>query len=279
MWVRCRWCRRPYWSGRRRAHVPPNGSWSHWGAVRRCGCGVGALDRPERPPVPERRLDTLGRPAQRVGLFAVARSPSAPCSGRTPRPSRAEPVRLPTMSGPGRAMIERASKHPDRMAAALLALCAYVPILLTDVGRVSADTKSYLTIDPSALLAQATSMWDPSVGAGTVPHQNIGYLFPLGPYYWLMDAIGSPDWFTQRLLWGTIVFAAAFGVSASPDGSVGAQPGRSSSGSPTASAPTSCRISLDCRSSSHRGRRCPGWSCWRPRPHGPDPGSRPPSSR
>ncbi len=109
-------------------------------------------------------------------------------------------------------MIERASKHPDRAAAIVLALFAYVPILLTDVGRVSADTKSYLTIDPSALLAQATSMWDPSVGAGTVPHQNIGYLFPLGPYYWVMDAIGIPDWVTQRLLWGTIVFAAAYGM-------------------------------------------------------------------
>jgi arabinofuranan 3-O-arabinosyltransferase len=109
-------------------------------------------------------------------------------------------------------MIERASTHPDRFAAIVLAICAYVPILLTDPGRVSADTKSYLTLDPSALLAQATSMWDPSVGAGTVPHQNIGYLFPLGPYYWLMDAVGIPDWVTQRLLWGTIVFVAAFGT-------------------------------------------------------------------
>ncbi len=109
-------------------------------------------------------------------------------------------------------MIERVSRHPDRAAAIVLAMLAYVPILLTDIGRVSADTKSYLTIDPSALLAQATSMWDPSVGAGTVPHQNIGYLFPLGPYYWLMDTIGIPDWVTQRLLWGTIVFAAAYGT-------------------------------------------------------------------
>jgi hypothetical protein len=109
-------------------------------------------------------------------------------------------------------MIERASRFPNRTAAALFAFFSYVPILLTDIGRVSADTKSYLTIDPSALLAQATSMWDPSVGAGTVPHQNIGYLFPLGPYYWLMDTIGVPDWITQRLLWGTIVFAAAYGT-------------------------------------------------------------------
>jgi arabinofuranan 3-O-arabinosyltransferase len=111
-----------------------------------------------------------------------------------------------------RSLIERASTHPNRVAALVLAICAYVPILLTDPGRVSADTKSYLTLNPSALLAQAASMWDPSVGAGTVPHQNIGYLFPLGPFYWVMDAVGIPDWVTQRLLWGTIVFAAAYGT-------------------------------------------------------------------
>lgn len=103
-------------------------------------------------------------------------------------------------------------RHSNRTAALILAVCAYVPILLTEPGRVSADTKTYLTLDPSAVLRQATSMWDPSVGAGTVPHQNIGYLFPLGPYYWVMEAIGSPDWITQRLLWGTLVFAAAYGM-------------------------------------------------------------------
>ena len=109
-------------------------------------------------------------------------------------------------------MIERAARHPNRVAALVLAIAAYGPILLTRPGRVSADTKTYLTLDPSAVLRQATSMWDPTVGAGTVPHQNIGYLFPLGPYYWVMEAVGSPDWLTQRLLWGTIVFAAAFGM-------------------------------------------------------------------
>ncbi len=94
----------------------------------------------------------------------------------------------------------------------LLAVLAYVPMLLTKPGQVSADTKSYLTIDPGGLLARASSMWDPLVGAGTVPHQNIGYLFPLGPYYWLADTIGLPDWVAQRLVWATVVFAAAWGT-------------------------------------------------------------------
>ncbi len=99
-----------------------------------------------------------------------------------------------------------------RRVPAILAALAYAPMLLTRPGWVSADTKSYLTLDPGRLLSRAVSMWDPSVGAGTVTHQNIGYLFPLGPYYWVMDRVGVPDWITQRALWGTLVFAAALGV-------------------------------------------------------------------
>lgn len=116
------------------------------------------------------------------------------------------------MNRPVRGTISWLARHQDHAVAALLAVMAYVPMLATSPGRVSADTKSYLTLDPGAVLRQATTMWDPSVGAGTVPHQNIGYLFPLGPFYWFMDTVGIPDWLTQRLLWGTLVFAAAFGM-------------------------------------------------------------------
>ncbi|MEM1335191.1 MAG: alpha-(1-_3)-arabinofuranosyltransferase family protein, partial [Actinomycetota bacterium] len=91
-------------------------------------------------------------------------------------------------------------------------VAAFVPSLLTDPGRISADTKTYLSVDPGRLLADATSMWDPSVGAGTVPHQNIGYLFPLGPWYWSFDAVGIPDWIAQRVLWALLVLAASWGV-------------------------------------------------------------------
>ena len=116
------------------------------------------------------------------------------------------------MIRPVRTVTSWSVARQDRAVAALLAVAAYVPMLLTSPGRVSADTKTYLTVDPGAVLRQATTMWDPSVGAGTVPHQNIGYLFPLGPFYWLMDAAGIPDWLTQRVLWGTLVFAAAYGA-------------------------------------------------------------------
>ncbi|HEY8216834.1 MAG TPA: alpha-(1-_3)-arabinofuranosyltransferase family protein [Acidimicrobiia bacterium] len=95
---------------------------------------------------------------------------------------------------------------------ALLALIAYVPFLLSAPGRIAADTKQYLYLDPGKLLADAPYLWDPGSGAGTVTHQNIGYLFPMGPYFWLLDRLGIPDWVAQRVLSGSIVFAAGAGV-------------------------------------------------------------------
>jgi hypothetical protein len=94
----------------------------------------------------------------------------------------------------------------------VLAAVAYVPLLLTRPGRVVADTKSYLYLDPGRLLERAPSMWDPNIGLGTVTHQNIGYLFPMGPYYWVMHAVGVPAWVAQRLWLGTILLFAALGV-------------------------------------------------------------------
>lgn len=94
----------------------------------------------------------------------------------------------------------------------VLAAVAYLPLLLTRPGWVSADTKTYLYLDPSRLLSRAWSMWDPAVGLGTVTHQTIGFLWPMGPFYWLGEAVGLPDWVTQRLWWGSIIFVAGAGV-------------------------------------------------------------------
>jgi arabinofuranan 3-O-arabinosyltransferase len=93
-----------------------------------------------------------------------------------------------------------------------LAALAYVPALLSHPGRVSADTKSYLYLDPARLFERAPSMWDPNVGLGTVTHQTIGYVFPMGPYYRTFDALSIPDWVAQRLWLGSLIFAAALGI-------------------------------------------------------------------
>ncbi|MEO7572191.1 MAG: alpha-(1-_3)-arabinofuranosyltransferase family protein, partial [Acidimicrobiales bacterium] len=106
-------------------------------------------------------------------------------------------------------MTDRLTRARPRLA--FVALC-YLPLLLTSPGQVVADTKSYLYLDPGRLLARAGSMWDPHVGLGTVTHQNIGFLWPMGPYYWLMEEAGVPDWAAQRIWLGSIMCAAGLGV-------------------------------------------------------------------
>ncbi|MEZ5322738.1 MAG: alpha-(1-_3)-arabinofuranosyltransferase family protein [Microthrixaceae bacterium] len=99
--------------------------------------------------------------------------------------------------------------HPGDV---LLAVVSYLPLLLTHRGKLGADTKAYLYLDPGKLLSKAPYLWDPSVGLGTVTHQNIGYLLPMGPYYWLMQLLGVPDWIAQRIWFGSIIFLAGLGV-------------------------------------------------------------------
>ena len=93
-----------------------------------------------------------------------------------------------------------------------LAALAFVPLLLVDRGIVSSDTKSYLYLDPARFLRQVASMWYPTVALGTVTHQYIGYLFPMGPYYALASEIHLHTWIAQRLWLGGILFGAGAGV-------------------------------------------------------------------
>lgn len=94
----------------------------------------------------------------------------------------------------------------------VLAGLAFIPLLLVDRGVVSTDTKTYLYLDPVRFLGQVASMWYPTVALGTVTHQYIGYLFPMGPYYALTAAIHVPTWIAQRVWLGAILFGAGAGV-------------------------------------------------------------------
>jgi len=100
----------------------------------------------------------------------------------------------------------------DRVQTLVMVAVAYLPLLANDVGRVAADTKAYLYLDPGRLLARAPYMWQPEVAMGTVTHQNIGYLWPIGPFFWLGEAAGLPDWITQRLWLGSVLLAAGLGM-------------------------------------------------------------------
>jgi len=98
------------------------------------------------------------------------------------------------------------------LALGLLALLAYGPALRAAPGAVPADTKLYLYLDPGRQIADALWSFDARQFAGWVPHQTIGYLWPSGPWFWLFDHLGVPDWVAHRLWIGTILFAAGAGA-------------------------------------------------------------------
>jgi arabinofuranan 3-O-arabinosyltransferase len=94
----------------------------------------------------------------------------------------------------------------------MLAVLAYVPALTAAPGRMPADSKLYLYLDPGRFLGDAASTFDPRQFAGWVPHQHVAYLWPAGPWFWLLEQFGVPDWIAHRLWIGTLMLAAGLGV-------------------------------------------------------------------
>ena len=95
---------------------------------------------------------------------------------------------------------------------AVIAGLAYIPMLVVRPGVVTPDTKTYLYLDPGRFLAQVAFMWNPTVGLGTVNHQYIGYLLPMGPFFGLFSLAHVPVWVIQRLWIGSILFVAGAGI-------------------------------------------------------------------
>jgi len=128
--------------------------------------------------------------------------PTRPADDRYDRPLMAA-TRAP---GAGRA---RGSSAVELLG---LALLSYVPFLLSAPHKVSADSKQYLYLEVGQFLERAPYLWDAQMGAGTVSHQHIGYLFPMGPWFWVMDGLGVEVWVAQRLWMGTVTLAAGLGA-------------------------------------------------------------------
>ena len=113
----------------------------------------------------------------------------------------------PTFTPLARVLRSRSAFH-----AVLLAVLAYVPALLAKPGKIPADTKLYLYLNPGRLMSDATAAWDPRQFGGSVPHQTVSYLWPSGPWYWICEHVGMPDWVAHRLWIGTVLVCAGLGA-------------------------------------------------------------------
>ncbi|TDX02443.1 alpha-(1-_3)-arabinofuranosyltransferase family protein [Kribbella sp. VKM Ac-2566] len=90
---------------------------------------------------------------------------------------------------------------------ALIALC-----FQRAPGEIVPDRRLELTAGPGGFLSRALHLWDPHTGFGQLQSDAYGYLFPMGPFHWLLDTLSVPDWITQRLWWALALCVAFLGI-------------------------------------------------------------------
>src|SRR3954462_14243440 len=101
----------------------------------------------------------------------------------------------------------------DRAIAVALTAGAFVLALVQRPGRLIADTKVDLYVDPVDFVARVASAWSPTGDLGHVfGGQYGGYLFPMAPWFAVGDALGIPMWIVHRLWLGLLLSLAAWGV-------------------------------------------------------------------
>jgi arabinofuranan 3-O-arabinosyltransferase len=122
-------------------------------------------------------------------------------------------IEAPERAGGGTRPPAQAVDERVRSRIRLLAFSLLLVVLpfVTAPGKIIADTKLDLAVNPAAFLAHALTLWDPQ-DLGLLQQQAAGYLFPMGPFFWLGRLAALQPWVIQRLWIGAVAVVAFLGT-------------------------------------------------------------------
>lgn len=101
----------------------------------------------------------------------------------------------------------------DRAMTVGFVVLSFALALCQRPGQAMTDTKIDLHVDPVDFLEKVASLWTTTGDLGQVhSSQYSGYLWPMGPFFAALHAIGVSPWLAQRLWLGLIFAISAWGV-------------------------------------------------------------------
>jgi arabinofuranan 3-O-arabinosyltransferase len=95
------------------------------------------------------------------------------------------------------------------LATVAVVLLTLVLNLVQQPGLVTFDTKLDLQFAPADFLARSLGLWNGDSAVGGLQNQASGYLFPMGPIFWLGTVLDVPMWIWERL-WSAAVMLVAY---------------------------------------------------------------------
>lgn len=98
------------------------------------------------------------------------------------------------------------------LVSALVVVSVLVLNLVQQPGLVTVDTKLDLQFDVTGFLSRSLEVWNGDWTLGGLQNQASGYLFPMGPAFWVGDVLHLPMWVWERLWSATLMLLAYFGT-------------------------------------------------------------------
>ena len=122
------------------------------------------------------------------------------------------PPSTPPPAAPRR-RLGRATLASDRAMTAGFVLFSFALAFWQRPGWATADTKIDLHVDPGRFLASVASAWTSTTDLGEVHSaQYSGYLWPMGPFFAALHAIGIGSWVVERIWIGALFALSVWGM-------------------------------------------------------------------